>query len=193
MEEGQVHLQRARGRAVYPAEFMLVAAMNPCPCGYRGHPKKECTCSERQVQRYLAKISGPLIDRMDLHVEVPALPGADLLRVENAAETSACVRMRILSARERQQERQAECALRAGTNSRLSGRELRRHAAVSASARELLATAVERLGLSGRAFDRVCRVARTVADLERSVSVEARHVAEAIQFRTLDRPVRGSH
>jgi magnesium chelatase family protein len=193
MEEGVVHLQRARGRAVYPAQFMLLAAMNPCPCGFQGHPHKECTCSERQVQRYRAKISGPLLDRMDVHVDVPALPAADLLRAADSAESSSHVRVRVLAARERQKKRQSRHQLRATLNSRLSGRELRRYAGLSSAARELLGAAVERLGFSGRAFDRVCRVARTLADLDASETVEPKHVAEAIQFRSLDRPSRVSH
>jgi len=193
MEEGQVHLQRAKGRAVYPADFLVLAAMNPCPCGFRGHGQKPCTCSDQKVSRYLAKISGPLLDRMDLHVEVPALAATDLLRRGAVPEASAAVRERIQNARSRQVRRAVEHGLSARSNARLTGRQLHQIAQLSDGAKELLAAAIERLGFSGRSFDRVCRVARTIADLEGAFTVEPKHVAEAIQFRTLDRPVRGNH
>lgn len=187
MEQGRVHLQRARGRATYPADVLLVAAMNPCPCGYRGHPRNECRCTEHQVQRYRAKISGPLLDRMDLHVEVPALTVDDLLTTTSTAEPSARVSERVRAARERQAKRYAKFPRLGVTNARLRPAEIRRFCALDAASRELLKAAVERLGFSARALDRVCRVARTIADLSDEESLRAAHVAEAIQLRALDR------
>jgi magnesium chelatase family protein len=193
MEQGRVHLQRVRGRATYPTEFLLVAAMNPCPCGYQGHPRKACVCSDHQVQRYRSKISGPLLDRIDLQVEVPAIPVDDLLSSVSRAETSATVRARVEQARARQKKRYETLRRPGLTNARLRPAEIRRYCALSNPAQDLLRAAVDRLGFSARALDRVCRVARTIADLAGHADLLPSHVAEAIQLRALDRSSRGIH
>ena len=188
LEQGVIHIQRARGRAVFPADFLLVAAMNPCPCGYRGHPKKECECSSLRIQKYIGKISGPLLDRMDLHADLPALKVEELFEEKKEAETSSAVRVRVERARKLQEDRYRHMTHHPRDNAHLSPRETRRYAALSSDGEKLLKTAVERLGLSARAFDRIRKVARTIADLEGAQAVQAKHVAEAIQYRFLDRP-----
>jgi len=194
LEEGRVHLQRVRGKASFLSQFLLIAAMNPCPCGYRGHPRKECICSEYQVQRYRAKISGPLVDRMDMHIEVPALKVEELLKIQNQPESTQAVRMRVIQARARQIQRFAQGPDTTPVfNAHLRGDNLKRFCALSSAAKELLGAAVDRLGFSARALDKLCRVARTIADLSGAVNVESAHIAEAIQMRAFDRPVRVSH
>jgi magnesium chelatase family protein len=185
LEEGRVHIQRVRGRAIYPAESLLIAAMNPCPCGFRGHPKRECVCSELRVQKYIGKISGPFLDRIDLQVEIPALRVDELFAEESPPESSIAVRSRVENARSRQRARYG--AKGPQTNAGLRGHDLRRHAALDGEGKALLKNAVERLGLSARAFDRIRRVARTIADLEGAGDVHAPHLAEAIQYRLFDR------
>jgi magnesium chelatase family protein len=187
LEEGRVHVQRVRGRAVFPADFLLVAAMNPCPCGLRGHPLRECRCSDFKVQRYIGKISGPLIDRIDLHLELPVLKTAELLDDYGAAETSETVRGRVETARDRHAQRIRKGLTKASCNARLPVSDLRTLCALDEPSRLLLKTAVERLGLSARAFDRLRRVSRTIADLAGSEQIAAAHVAEALQYRMLDR------
>ena len=187
LEEGRVHVQRCRGRATFPAEFLLLAAMNPCPCGNRGHPKKECVCSESRVQKYMGRVSAPLLDRIDLHVEVPPLKVEELFNESGAAESSEQVRRRVQAARDRQRARARE---HPGLyNARLRGALLQRFCRLDAPSRELLKSSVERLGLSARAFDRIRRVARTIADLSGSEPIGAEHIAEAIQYRSLDRQI----
>jgi len=188
LEQGVIHIHRARGRASYPADFLLVSAMNPCPCGFRGHPKKECECSTLKVQKYIGKISGPLLDRIDLHVELPALKVEELFEERKDAETSSEVQCRVERARRIQEERYRGLKSHARYNARLSPRETRRYCPLSSDGESLLKAAVERLGLSARAFDRIRKVARTIADLEGSEKIEARHIAEAIHYRCLDRP-----
>jgi magnesium chelatase family protein len=186
LEDGSVRIVRARARASFPARPLLVAAMNPCPCGYRGHPREPCRCSIGQVARYREKLSGPLLDRIDVHV---CLPPVDVrtLSGDSLAESSAVVRARVLAARERQQARfDAGQAVRP-TNAELSLDELKRVAPLADSSRRLLEAAATQLGLSARAFVKVLRVARTIADLEARDRVSERHVAEAIQGRVLDR------
>jgi len=187
MEEGQAHIQRSRGRAVFPADFLLVAAMNPCPCGLRGHPKKECQCSAPKIQRYLAKISGPLLDRIDLHVELPVLDVQELFAEGHGVESSETVRNRVDQARQTQKKRYAHLPGPTMLNARLRPAEIRRYCALSREGQDLLKAAVDRLGLSARAFDRIRKVGRTIADLENSETIEARHVAEAVQYRVLDK------
>ena len=185
LEEGSVTIARAALSVTFPARFMLAAAMNPCPCGFFGDPTRECHCSPPQIQRYVSKISGPLLDRMDIHIEVPAVKYKEL-RGESSAEDSAAVRQRVVAARRRQAERFAH-EKRVYANAQMPPKLIRKHCAIDADGEKLLETAVTRLGLSARAHDRILKVARTIADLDASDSVESRHLSEAIQYRTLDR------
>jgi len=180
LEDGDVILSRAGHTVRYPAEFQLVAAMNPCPCGFLGDSRRACLCGDEQLLRYRRRVSGPLLDRIDLHVDVPAVP-CDRLQAAGAGEGTAEVALRVQAARELQRARGSQ-------NARLRGGALRRHCALDAAAREVLSQAARRLGLSARAHDRILRVARTIADLEGAARVEARHLLEAVQYRALDRP-----
>jgi magnesium chelatase family protein len=185
LEEGSVTIARAALSVTFPARFMLAAAMNPCPCGFFGDPTRECHCTPPQIQRYVSKISGPLLDRMDIHIEVPAVKYKEL-RGESSAEDSAAVRARVVAARHRQAARFAH-EKRVYANAQMPPKLIRKHCAINADGEKLLETAVTRLGLSARAHDRILKVARTIADLDASDSVESRHLSEAIQYRTLDR------
>src|SRR6185436_3534110 len=162
LEEGSVSISRAAGKVTLPCAFMLVAAMNPCPCGYLGDAKHECRCSPVQIQRYRARISGPLLDRIDLHIEAPALSLAEL-RSEKPGENSGVIRERAQSARERQQARFT--GSKTTTNARMTHAQIRRHCAIDAALGDLLQQAMEQLHLSARAYDRILKVARTIADL----------------------------
>lgn len=178
LETGEVHIARANRRATYPAAFQLIAAMNPCPCGYQGHPTRACRCTPEQIQRYRSRLSGPLLDRIDLCIEVPALSSADLSEA-GTGESSAAVRERVIAA--------ATLALRRqGTiNARLEGKDLETHAKPDAAGQTLLNQAVNRLGLSARAYHRLLRVGRTISDLACAEQITAAHIGEAIQFRQL--------
>jgi magnesium chelatase family protein len=176
LEEGVVTVARASGARVFPARFLLVAARNPCPCGHRGDPRRSCTCSESEVLRYSRKVSGPLLDRIDLHVEVAALSGADL-RDDGDGEPTSAVRARVLTARRRQLARGETL------NASVPARSLRKTARPDPAAKELLERAVDRLALSARSHQKVLKVALTIADLEGAAQVEARHVAEALRYR----------
>ncbi len=176
LESGRITISRAARQADYPARFQLVAAMNPCPCGWLGHPSGKCRCTPDQVARYRSRLSGPLLDRIDLHVEVPALPDSDLLHAE-AGEASEAVRARVTKARERQLARQGK------PNADLAGREIDRLCAPDPAGEALLKQAITRLNLSARAFHRVLKVARSIADLAGTETVAAPHVAEAVQYR----------
>jgi magnesium chelatase family protein len=180
LESGRVAISRAARQAEFPARFQLLAAMNPCPCGYLGHYNGRCRCTPDQVARYRGKISGPLLDRIDIHLEVPAVPQEDLLR-QTASEASGAVRQRVAAARQVQIERQGK------SNSSLATREIDRWCRPAAAAEDLLRQAITRLNLSARAYHRVLKLARTIADLSRSETIAAAHVAEAIQYRKLDR------
>ena len=185
LEEGEVTIARARATVRYPARFMLVASMNPCPCGHAGDPTRACVCAPGQVQRYLAKVSGPLLDRIDLHVEVTPVPFEALNRREDA-EPSAAVRRRVVAARARQAARFAGAPGRY-CNAQLTAPEVRRWCRLDAAGQGLLKAALTRLGLSARAHDRILKVARTIADLAGEEAVGAAHLAEAVQYRSLDR------
>jgi magnesium chelatase family protein len=164
---------------------MLAAAMNPCPCGFFGDPTRDCHCSPPQIQRYVSKISGPLLDRIDIHIEVPAVKYKEL-RGNTEIENSASVRERVLRARKIQFERfREEKSLYA--NAQMPPRLIRKYCAISPDGEKLLESAIQRLGLSARAHDRILKVSRTIADLEGSPAVESKHLSEAIQYRTLDR------
>jgi len=184
LEDGQVTIARALSSLTYPARFMLAAAMNPCPCGYATDPTKECSCTPLQIQRYLARISGPLLDRIDIHIDVPPLRHREL-GDETVGEPSAAIRERVRQARQVQHERFRRS--KAYCNAHMTTRQIRKHCQVDDEARSLLERAMERLALSARAYDRILKVARTIADLEQAELIQASHVAEAIQYRSLDR------
>jgi magnesium chelatase family protein len=164
---------------------MLAAAMNPCPCGFFGDATRECHCSPMQIQRYASKISGPLLDRIDIHIEVPAVKYKEL-RGNNEIESSACVRERVVKARGVQLDRYRS---EKGTysNSQMAPRLIRKYCAISADGEKLLESAIAKLGLSARAHDRILKVSRTIADLDSAESIAPKHLSEAIQYRTLDR------
>ncbi len=185
LEEGKVILSRASRSLTYPARFTLVAAMNPCPCGYFGSPTHECTCLPTQIQRYMARISGPLLDRIDLHIEVPSVPYRTLSD-GSPAECSHRIRDRVNQARERQLRRFADHSGSFG-NAHMAPRDLRRFCRMDERAHDLLRSAIARLGLSARAYDRILKVARTICDLAGREEIKAEHVGEAIQYRSLDR------
>ena len=184
MEDGHVTISRAASSLTYPARFMLVAAMNPCPCGYYGDPKRSCTCSLPQLIRYRSRISGPLLDRIDLHVEVPALSYHELAG-EDPGEGSEEIRARVDRAREIQRRRFER--LRIHCNAQMGSRYIRKFCSVDEPSRRLMEMAVDRLGMSARAYGRILKIARTIADLEGSKEIRSQHVSEAIQYRSLDR------
>ncbi len=164
---------------------MLVAAMNPCPCGYFGDLKRECRCGPLQVQRYRQRISGPLLDRIDLHIEVPAVEYRDVAS-ERAEETSATIRERIIRSRQRQQDRFRDEA-KVNCNARMATRQLKQHCKLSQDSQELIRVDMNELHLSARAYDRILKVSRTIADLDDKIDISPEHVSEAIQYRTFDR------
>lgn len=184
IEDGRVTISRVSGSVSYPCSVMLTAAMNPCPCGYFGHPTRRCTCTPKAVSRYLARVSGPLLDRLDLHVEVPPV-AFEKLSSSSAGESSAVIRERVNAARLLQQKRFQ--GLHFSCNARITPDCLREACRLSKSGEALLRTAFEKLGLSARAYDRVLKVSRTIADLDHSPDIQAEHAAEAIQYRSLDR------
>ena len=186
LEDGYVTISRAATSLSYPAQFMLGAAMNPCPCGYLGDPGRSCTCGGVAVNRYLARLSGPLLDRIDIHIEVPAVPYREL-SCERSGEPSEVVRERVNRARQRQL---ARFDGREGlfANAYMTPADLRRFCRVTDRADALLKTAIVRLKLSARAYHRVLKIARTIADLAGSETMLPRHVSEAVQYRSLDRP-----
>ncbi|MDI1337823.1 MAG: YifB family Mg chelatase-like AAA ATPase [Lacunisphaera sp.] len=186
LEDGHVTISRSAGKITLPCVFMLVAAMNPCPCGYLGDPKHECRCSPSQIQRYRARISGPLLDRIDLHIEAPALSIAEL-RNDQPGESSAAIRERVDTARQRQLGRFRGSHITA--NARMPASQLKKFCALDPKLGDLLQHAMEQLSLSARAYDRILKVARTIADLAGAEHIESPHLLEAIQYRSLDRNV----
>ena len=186
LEERKVSISRAKFSVEYPASFMMVASMNPCPCGFYNHPEKECVCSPGVVQKYLSKISGPLLDRIDLHVEVTPVSFNELSKVDYKGESSNQIRERVIKAREVQAKR-FEKNTGIYANAQMTSKQLREICVIDEAGNALLKTAMDRLGLSARAYDRILKVARTIADLDNSLRIETNHLAEAIQFRSLDR------
>ena len=184
LEDGNITVSRAMGSINYPASFMLVAAMNPCVCGFLTDPQKECTCTPLQIQRYRSKVSGPLLDRIDIQVEVPGLRYQELAS-KDAGETSDLIRKRVNAARSIQLQRFQKTKIHA--NAQMGTREIKRYCPVKDDAEKLLETAINKLGLSARAYSRVLKVGRTIADLAGAENIEASHIAEAIQYRSLDR------
>lgn len=184
LEERKVSISRARISVEFPTNFMLIASMNPCPCGYYNHPEKECVCGSGQVQRYLNKVSGPLLDRIDLHVEVTPV-SFDEMTQDRKAESSAEIRERVIKAREVQQARFSDYGIH--SNAMMGSQMVKEVCQINDAGRVLLKKAMERLGLSARAYDRILKVSRTIADLSASEDIRIEHLAEAIQYRSLDR------
>lgn len=185
LEDGRVCIARARARAWFPARPLVVAAVNPCPCGYLGHPRRRCSCSDEARRRYRARLSGPLLDRLDIHVNVPPVDVASLTGARRG-ETSADVRARVIAARALQTARRKQLELSVNVNAALSNTEMERVAPLDRESKRLIEAAIEKLGLSARGFVKVLRIARTIADLEGEERVRAPHIAEAIQARLLD-------
>jgi magnesium chelatase family protein len=184
LEDGVVTISRAMTAITYPANVMLAAAMNPCPCGFLGDAGHECACTEHQIQKYRSRISGPLLDRIDIHIDVPAVP-RHALRCEADAEPSADIRKRVIAARNIQEKRFAGAAIHG--NARMGSRMIKKYCRLDANASAILDAAIERLGFSARACNRILKVARTIADLAGRPDIEMDHVAEAIQYRSFDR------
>jgi magnesium chelatase family protein len=184
MEDGRLTISRAATSLTYPSRFMLVAAMNPCPCGYYGDPNNECICTIPQIQRYRAKVSGPLLDRIDIQIEVPAVRYRDLAGRESG-EPSAGIRERVNRARQIQLDRFKGHKIYC--NGQMTNRHIKKFCAIDEESQRLLETAVDRLGLSARAYVRILKVARTIADLDGREDISSAHISEAIQYRSLDR------
>lgn len=185
LEDGQVTISRASSSTTYPARVMLVAAMNPCPCGYYGDPKHACRCSPRQIEGYRAKISGPLLDRIDIHIEAPAVSYKDLLE-ESPAESSQTIRGRIIAARQVQAQRFRRSKM--FCNAHMGNRHIKKYCPIDAATGRFLEAVIDRLGLSARALNRLLKIARTIADLAEEEKITIQHVGEAVQYRGLDRP-----
>jgi magnesium chelatase family protein len=186
LEDHTVTIARASMTLSFPARFMLAAAMNPCPCGYFNDKSRQCMCTPPMIQRYVAKISGPLLDRIDIHIEVPAVQYKEL-RGGAAAEGSAQIRTRVMDARERQRQRFTKAKEKIYANAQMTTRQIRAYCELGADAERLLERAMQQQGLTARAHDRILKVARTIADLEGADHLAVPHLAEAIQYRTLDR------
>jgi magnesium chelatase family protein len=188
VENQSVTLSRAASSLTFPAAFMLLAAMNPCPCGYYGDPSHECTCSPHQRRKYRAKLSGPLLDRIDIHVDVPALDSKDLM-TETVSESSADICKRVMAARSLQSKRFARAKIYC--NAQMNSRQIKTYCRIDTASAELLRSAIDRLGLSARAYNRILKISRTIADLENEREIGAHHISEAIQYRDIDRNRQG--
>jgi magnesium chelatase family protein len=185
LEDGTVNIARASASVTYPAKFMLAAAMNPCPCGFFGDSQRECTCTPFKIQKYIAKISGPLLDRIDIHIEVPAVKYSELTS-DQPAETSTAIRSRINKARKIQKKRFKQHK-NIYCNAHMQSKHIKKYCNLKEGAESMLKDAIEKLGLSARAYDRILKVSRTIADLDNKEYIEPVHIAEAIQYRSLDR------
>lgn len=184
IENGEVTVSRAVASITYPASFMLVTAMNPCPCGYLGDTRHHCTCAAGQIQRYRSKVSGPLFDRIDIHIEVPAVKYKDLSS-EYSGESSGTIRGRVVSASRVQTERFKKD--RIYSNGQMNTRQIKKYCRLEEDAKGLLDNAMHKLGFSARAYTRILKVSRTIADLDASEYIRTHHISEAVQYRTLDR------
>jgi len=184
LEDGVVTISRALASTTFPANFMLIAALNPCPCGYRNDPRRECHCTVPVIERYMSKISGPLLDRIDIHIEVPAVPFKEL-SAGTPGTSSAQMREQVVAARNLQAERFAGSKTR--TNAKMGHRQIRASCKLDDEGLNLLKATMAELGLSARAHDKILRVARTIADLDQSESIRPFHLSEAINYRMLDR------
>lgn len=183
LEDGEISISRAKHSIKYPAKFMLLGAMNPCPCGYLGDKEKQCTCSEFQINRYQARLSGPLLDRIDLHVDVPRLTADELLNMNSDAEASSQIRKRVVNARKIQAERYKDEGIL--TNSELTPKLIKKYCKLDNECSQLLKTASVKYGLSGRRYDRILKLARTIADLEGSKDIQQNHIMQALQYKML--------
>ena len=181
LEDGEVVISRAQTSVKFPADFMLLGAMNPCPCGYLGDSQKQCTCSEFQIQRYRSRLSGPLLDRIDIQIDVPRLSSDELLNKNFKSECSADIRKRVIKARQIQVERYKNHPIL--TNSQLNAELIKVFCKLDDQSENLLKNAISRFNLSGRSYDRILKLARTIADLENSANIESAHVAQALQYR----------
>lgn len=187
LEDGIVTISRAQLSIQYPADFMLIAAMNPCPCGYYGDSQKKCTCNEHQLKRYQARLSGPLLDRIDIQLEIPRLKESELLNTSNNGESSQVVRERVIKARKLQVHRFKNDNI--VSNSQMTPKLLKKHCNLDSACENLLKTAILKFNLSARAYDRILKLSRTIADLDNKTNIEIHHISEAIQYRNLDRTI----
>jgi len=183
LEDGEICISRAKTAVKYPADFILLASMNPCPCGHLGDPQKECVCSEFQIQRYRARLSGPLLDRIDMQIEVPRLTSEELVNMSSAAESSADIRKRVVAARKIQAERYKKYNI--FTNSELTPRLVKEFCKIDKNSQDMLKAAIAKFGLSGRAYDRILKLSRTIADLAGSEDIQSSHIAQCLQYRDL--------
>ena len=190
IEDRRVTITRANGRVTYPCSFMMVAAMNPCRCGYFGHPTKKCTCNENDVKRYISRISGPMLDRIDIQIELPSLSYEELADKKGTEERSETIRERVKKAREFAAERMKDSGIYC--NAQLGSAAIRKYCVTDSAAEGLIRAAYDRMGMSARGYDRIMRVARTIADLDGSEMIGAKHIAEAIQYRSLDKKYWGN-
>ena len=185
LEDGEIVISRAKHSIKYPAKFMLLGAMNPCPCGYKGDREKQCTCSDFMVNRYLAKLSGPLLDRIDLQINVPRLTAKELLNIDENAESSFEIRKRVIKARKIQAERYKNDNIL--TNSELTSELVKKYCRIDGASKEIFKSAIVKFGLSGRRYDRILKIARTIADLDNSSEIEQTHLMQALQYKMFDK------